>query len=260
MISPQRERQSACDWQEEVFDELVRHDPASAFGHGPIQEVLWDKRIRLGSEYADPQRLTLDLGCGNGVVARQIAQRTGGRVLGFDISSECVAYAQAYNADPRIEYRHASIESSEPGEPCGLVTMYEVLEHVDDPGAVLRRIAGWLGPGGHLVLSTPNRSSLNRRLKQLPLLRGLYAHTSSRAPDEVSPGHVDEYHYRELVAMIESAGLVLERALGAVLIMPFPEAVGVLARSRRFAALNVRSGDWMPQLAGHAYLVARAPG
>ncbi len=59
--------------------------------------------------------------------------------------------------------------------------------------------------------------------------------------------------------MLEGAGFELEQVLGAILLMPFPDAIPALARSRRFARLNVRSGDWCPPLAGHVYLVARKP-
>jgi hypothetical protein len=70
---------------------------------------------------------------------------------------------------------------------------------------------------------------------------------------------VEEYHHHELVGMVRGAGLVVERELGAVLLLPFPGAVAPLSRSRRFARLNVRSGDWSPRLAGDLYLVCRRP-
>lgn len=37
-----------------------------------------------------------------------------------------------------------------------LVTMFHVLEHLADPQGALRRIAGWLRPGGHAVVEVPN--------------------------------------------------------------------------------------------------------
>lgn len=252
-----REGQSAAEWQAELFDALIREDPVEAFGRGPIQQALWEKRVALTSRYAAHDAPTLDVGCGNGLVTRMVAERVGGPVVGMDVSEECVRHAAAHNAHPRVQYRHGSVEDFEPSEPLGLIVMYEVLEHLDDPAETLRRLVGWLRPGGHLILSTPNRSSLNRRIKAAPGLNRLYRRLGHAQADAVSPGHVEEYHYRDLRAMIEGAGLTVAAEFGAVLVMPFPDMIGPLARSRRFARLNVRSGDWCPRLAGAVYFVAR---
>lgn len=45
-----------------------------------------------------------------------------------------------------------------------LATMFHVIEHVDDPRAVVGRIARWLAPGGVLAIETPNLDSLDARL------------------------------------------------------------------------------------------------
>jgi SAM-dependent methyltransferase len=42
--------------------------------------------------------------------------------------------------------------------PFAFILMGEVLEHIADDRAALRRVAGWLAPGGRLVLSTPTAS------------------------------------------------------------------------------------------------------
>ena len=38
-----------------------------------------------------------------------------------------------------------------------------MLEHLDDPGAALERIAGWLAPGGLLLVGVPNLASVQAR-------------------------------------------------------------------------------------------------
>jgi ubiquinone biosynthesis O-methyltransferase len=251
--------QSAAEWQAEVFDTLMRRDPSTAFGRGPLQGVLLEKRIAFASEYAVPGAATLDVGCGNGYVARRVAEATGGRVVGIDVSAETIRYASEHNAHPATEYLQGSVEEFEPAERFGLITLYEVLEHVDDPDGLLQRLSSWLQPGGHLVLSTPNRSSLNRRIKRQPGLRWLYRRLTKRDPDRAHPQHVEEYTYDELLQMLRSAGLEVEREGGAVLLFPFPDAIGPLRRSKRFARLNVRSGNWSPRLATAVYLVGRKP-
>ena len=48
-----------------------------------------------------------------------------------------------------------------------LATMFHVIEHVDDPGTVARRVAKWLTPGGVFAVETPNIDSYDaRKFKQ----------------------------------------------------------------------------------------------
>lgn len=257
--APRAAGESAAEWQRKLFDDLVRRDPQAAFGRGPLQDVFLRMRTELAIEYARAGQLTLDVGCGNGVVARAVAERTGGPVMGIDVSGECVRYAAEHNAHPAVEYRQDALEDFNPAAPIGLVTMYEVIEHVDDPQAALVRVRDWLAPGGHVILSTPNRSSLNRRIKTLPGIRWLYTRLSGLSPDGAQVGHVEEYRYDEMIRFVKSAGLELTKARGVVLLLPFPGAIGPLARSPWFARLNARSGDWYPPLAGSVYLIARRP-
>ena len=45
-----------------------------------------------------------------------------------------------------------------------LVLMLNIIEHVADPGAVLRGIAGLLAPHGRVLIKTPNTDTVDRRL------------------------------------------------------------------------------------------------
>ena len=44
------------------------------------------------------------------------------------------------------------------------VVLWHVLEHVEDPGAALDRVRGWLRPGGTLLIGVPNIESLQARI------------------------------------------------------------------------------------------------
>ena len=44
------------------------------------------------------------------------------------------------------------------------VVLWHVLEHVDDPAGTLRRVRGWLRPGGMLLAGVPNLASLQARI------------------------------------------------------------------------------------------------
>ncbi|HEY0412109.1 MAG TPA: bifunctional 2-polyprenyl-6-hydroxyphenol methylase/3-demethylubiquinol 3-O-methyltransferase UbiG [Allosphingosinicella sp.] len=102
-----------------------------------------------------------DVGCGAGLLAEPLA-RLGADVTGVDAAPENVAAARehALQQGLAIDYRVGSVEAVE-GE-YDLVTSLEVVEHVADVRAFVHGLAGALAPGGLMVLSTPNRTSLSR--------------------------------------------------------------------------------------------------
>ncbi len=49
-------------------------------------------------------------------------------------------------------------------EDLGAITLWHVLEHVEDPAAALERLRGWLRPGGVLLVGVPDLDSLQARI------------------------------------------------------------------------------------------------
>ena len=89
------------------------------------------------------------------------AARAGYEVEGIELDPARAAAAVATGASVRA----TGIEAAEV-EPAGLdaITCWHVLEHVDDPGAVTGRLAGWLRPGGVFLAGAPNLASLQARV------------------------------------------------------------------------------------------------
>lgn len=106
----------------------------------------------------------LDVGCGAGLVCEPL-KRLGADVTGVDASAENVSvaatHAEASGLD--IRYMAGEVASLDIGQ-FDLVTCLEVIEHVADKRAFLADVAARLAPGGLLVMSTPNRTTLSRVL------------------------------------------------------------------------------------------------
>jgi 2-polyprenyl-6-hydroxyphenyl methylase/3-demethylubiquinone-9 3-methyltransferase len=103
----------------------------------------------------------LDVGCGGGLLAEAMA-REGARVVGLDLADELIEVARlhALEAGISIEYR---VESAEQHAQAGagqydVVTCMEMLEHVPDPQAIVGALATLVRPGGHVFVSTLNRT------------------------------------------------------------------------------------------------------
>jgi len=118
----------------------------------------------FGRDPKAPPSLTglsvLDIGCGGGLVAEPLA-RLGAKVTGIDPGVETIAAAKthAQGAGLDIAYWAATAEEvAVSGDMFDAVLLLEVVEHVPDVPAFLKRIAPLVKPGGIMVLSTLNRT------------------------------------------------------------------------------------------------------
>lgn len=118
-------------------------------------------------------RSALDVGCGAGLLAEPLA-RLGAKLTAIDAAPELVAVAQlhARGAGLEIDYRAATVEAI--GGQFDLVTAMEVIEHVANPQSFIGALAERLAPGGLLILSTPNATSLSK-LMMITIGEGLGA-------------------------------------------------------------------------------------
>lgn len=110
----------------------------------------------------------LDIGCGGGIFAESAARLpTTESVVAIDPSPEVLAIAKAHaKRDPglrgKLEYRNTSIEGlplpESVREQVDVLSLFEVIEHVNDPSAFLEACLPFVKPGGWFVMSTIART------------------------------------------------------------------------------------------------------
>jgi SAM-dependent methyltransferase len=143
--------------------ETGAYRPGRPRGHGLARPVLAQfdrRRLALLAPFAGPPAQLLDIGAGRGrFVAAAVA-------AGYDARGiEPSARGAVAAAELGAPVARAAIEDAEvPSGTVGVATLWHVLEHLDDPGAALQRIAGWLEPGGVLLVGVPNYASLQARI------------------------------------------------------------------------------------------------
>jgi 2-polyprenyl-3-methyl-5-hydroxy-6-metoxy-1,4-benzoquinol methylase len=151
-------------------------------------------------EQSDPTSV-LDVGCGEGVLVHQWAQRLGDRrVVGIDLQEESIQAGWAERQAPNLEYQVMHAENLPFAEnEFDLASAIEVLEHVPDPEHTLAEMARCAER--HLLVSVP-REPLWRMLN---MARGAYWPALGN-----TPGHLNHWSRRSFVRLLSSYGQVAE--------------------------------------------------
>jgi SAM-dependent methyltransferase len=146
-----------------------------------------------------PRRI-LDVGCGNGRFLRLLRDFGGPEweLVGIDIDAAAVAECRAQGFEAHV----GRVEDFEdPGRGFDAVIMLQLIEHVEDPVAICRRVEQLLRPGGCFVVETPNLAGLDYRL-----FRGAcWGHYHF-------PRHWNLFSSDSLRRLLEDAGLRVERS------------------------------------------------
>lgn len=128
-------------------------------------KALLDRRKLAGIVRSLPRPVGsyVDIGCGTGRYLRAMHAEgvSRDRIHGLELDPSTVERLRAEGFQAYCERVETCSQIAEGS--LDLATMFHVIEHVDAPSAVLRRIASWLAPGGVLAIETPNLDSLDAR-------------------------------------------------------------------------------------------------
>jgi SAM-dependent methyltransferase len=130
----------------------------------------------------------LDIGAAGGGNTRVLTEH-GWRAVALEYSDSVADVARARGvAAMRADARDLPVRS----QACGLVTAFDVLEHIEEDYLAAAEIARVLTPGGTALIAVPCDMAL------------------WSAHDE-AVGHVRRYARPELASLVEKAGLTVER-------------------------------------------------
>jgi 2-polyprenyl-6-hydroxyphenyl methylase / 3-demethylubiquinone-9 3-methyltransferase len=153
----------------------VNADPQELAKFGDLAHRWWDPNsefkplhdinpLRLG--WIDRHcplrgRTVIDVGCGGGLLSEGMAT-LGAQVTGIDLSDKALGVARLHllESGQQVDYRQISAEEMAATRPGAFdaVTCLEMLEHVPDPGSIVRACAQLMKPGGQVFFSTINRN------------------------------------------------------------------------------------------------------
>lgn len=156
-----------------------------------FDDYVLKARLKTIGRYVPPPADFLDVGCSFGAFVRQ-AGKQGYRARGMDVSSYAVNAARESGLD---------VVRGKPGtgnlapESQDIITLVEVLEHLENPDSSLKELAAALRPGGLLLLQTAN-------------FEGLQAKRAGKDYHYYLPGHLYYYSTRNLESFLKKNGFV----------------------------------------------------
>lgn len=122
----------------------------------PLRLAFIEKYTKLAGQ------VVLDCGCGAGLLSEAMASK-GAQVTGIDLAEDVIKVAQehASEAGLSIDYKCESMQVLAEQQPAtfDVISCMELLEHVEDPAALLKACYAALKPGGKIFLSTINRTA-----------------------------------------------------------------------------------------------------
>lgn len=149
------------------------------------EEVILDEVSALCPRGPSDTRI-LDVGCGAGLFFDALEKY--GAVEGIESEPDAVARSGRWRS--RITVGELDDTFGRTKDPFDVVLLLDVLEHIDDPGEVLRHVARVLRPGGSVVTTVPAFSFL------------------WTGHDEINH-HRRRYSRTQMIQLLESAGFVV---------------------------------------------------
>lgn len=186
-------------------DYYLRLDEIADLGPDELQQEL---SVALIADALGGSERVLEMGFGIGRTIHELRDRGLRHEI---VEGSPLLVAEAAKRFPDLVVHEAMFEAFSPTEPFDAVLALHVLEHVDDPVAVLRRAGSWLRPGGRLVAAVPNAESLHRRMA---VRMGMQQALDSRSERDELLGHQRVYTLDGLRADAEAAGFAVVDELG----------------------------------------------
>lgn len=185
------------DEQRQIEQAVYTHDYA-----GYRADPVFEQAIRslLDTEIVPrlkPEARMLDVGCGSGDFLAAAKER-GLWPVGIDVSEDGAQICR----DKGFDAVAGNFLTEDLGKEFDAVTMWDVIEHLRDPGEFFERTGAILRPGGLFIGKVPAFGDVSVELsKRVPRLAGMLL----GAPD-----HVQYFSQRSLGALLQRTGFKFE--------------------------------------------------
>ncbi|MEF2978254.1 class I SAM-dependent methyltransferase [Subtercola sp. YIM 133946] len=182
----------------------------------------------------------LDVGCSTGTFGEALERLKSCTVVGVDLDAADIAEA-ATKISSALVFDVTSAESLDELGMFDVIVCADLLEHLPNPRAALRRLTATLNPGGLVAYSIPNMTHTSVRLD---LLRGVFGYTQTGILDKT---HLHFYDRVEVDDMFVSSGFSITAENPVVFPYPTEMVEGAL---RELGLATLPGGEFERMLAG----------
>ena len=201
------------------------------------------ERALLAQAAPAPGEGVIDVGCGCGHTAIEVARRVGegGEVLGLDVSGPMLARAgERGQALPQLRFAQADASQFQPKKPVSLLISRYGVMFFDQPAAALTNLRSMLAPGGRLVFVCWAPFADNPWM-QLPF-QAVASVVAPPPSDPLAPGPFAFASQERVASLLREAGFssVKHERLEATIDLGFVER-GELTEEQLDKALDVLS-------------------
>jgi 2-polyprenyl-3-methyl-5-hydroxy-6-metoxy-1,4-benzoquinol methylase len=141
--------------------------PAHAFKYTEFQADPSSTHSKIVS-LVPPATRVLEFGCATGYMSQVLKERLGCTVVGIEIDRDAAALAEQHAERVIVgDAEKIDYAAELAGEEFDVVLFADVLEHLKEPGDVLRRVRPFIDENGVVVASIPNIAHASVRLALL---------------------------------------------------------------------------------------------
>lgn len=195
----------------------------------------------------------LEMGPAEGVMTELLASTGQQLTLVEGSSLFCDNLRQRF---PQAKVVHSLFEEFSPVCTYDNIVLGHVLEHVQDPVAILARARQWLTPGtGRLFAAVPNARSLHR---QAAVIMGLLPQEDALNDMDCHHGHRRVFSPESFRNVFYQAGLTID-IFGGYWIKPVSNRQIEESWSPEMLNAFMQLGERYPDIAGEIYVLASAP-
>ena len=232
---------------EQEKNKLQAISETSLYSAGVMQSAI-EYCFKILSRYISGERV-LELGPAEGVMT-ELLITTG--------KSITVVEGSKFFCDdlkirfPEVDVVHCLFEEYEPLELFDTIILGHVLEHVDDPIAILKNVKTWLKPGANIFAAVPNSRSLHR---QAAVAMGLLREESALNDLDVRHGHRRVFNPEDFRAIFLQANLKID-VFGGYWLKPVSNRQIESAWTFEMVSAFMKIGERYPDIAGEIYVVS----
>ena len=199
----------------------------------------------------------LSLGIGGQRVSRTIREKLS--ISEYHILEGSEAIIERYRSETsppsNVIIHHTYFEVAEFDAPFDFIEMGFVLEHVDDPGYILRKFRSLLKPNGLLFVAVPNARSLHRLLgHSAGYLQDLFLLSEF----DLQLGHKRYFDSETISQLIQNSGYSVLEKLGLVIKPLTTSQLLQLELDERVENAFIAVGYEQPDISNGILLIAKA--